>query len=136
MVEMYLLIEVGSYFGAGLTIIFVMLTAMIGVALLKRQGLSTLTRGQERMAAGEMPAQEMAEGLMLAVSGALLLTPGFVTDAFGFGLLIPQVRQLLMKRVMARMQIVTPQSQRSSNSQRSEGPEEGGNTIEGEFRQK
>ena len=61
-VEMYLLIEVGGYIGAPATIALVMLTAVIGVTLLRRQGLATLTRGVTRMQQGEVPAQEMAEG--------------------------------------------------------------------------
>ena len=67
--EMYLLIEVGSYIGALYTIGLVMLTAVIGLALLRVQGLATLTRGMDRLQRGELPAQEVAEGLLLAVAG-------------------------------------------------------------------
>ncbi len=95
---MYLLIRVGGYFGALPTIALVMLTAIIGVALLRRQGAATLLRANERLNAGEVPAGEMIEGVMLAVSGALLLTPGFVTDAVGFALLVPAARRWLVGR--------------------------------------
>ena len=71
---MYLLIEVAGYIDVWPTIGLVMLTAVIGVALLKRQGLATLTRGMGRLNAGEMPAREMAEGILLAIAGALLIT--------------------------------------------------------------
>ena len=94
-VEMYLLIEVGGKIGAWPTIGLVMLTAVIGVALLKRQGLETLTRGMQRAQTGEVPITEMAEGILLAVAGALLLTPGFITDAVGFTLLWPASRKAL-----------------------------------------
>lgn len=97
---MYLLITVGGYFGALPTVGLVMLTALIGVALLRRQGLATLMRAQDNMQRGVLPAREMAEGIMLAVAGALLLTPGFVTDAFGFALLTPAFRGWLAARVM------------------------------------
>jgi UPF0716 protein FxsA len=101
---MYLLIEVAGYIDVWPTIGLVMLTAVIGVALLKRQGLATLTRGTEKLDQGEIPAREMAEGLLLAVAGALLLTPGFLTDAFGFLLLMPPTRALIAQRMLQNVQ--------------------------------
>ncbi|MEE4381040.1 MAG: FxsA family protein, partial [Pseudomonadales bacterium] len=101
-VEMYVLIRVGSWIGAWPTIGLVVLTAAIGVSLLRQQGLSTLSRGLRRMDAGELPAQEMLEGLFLAVGGALLLTPGFVTDAAGFACLLPPTRRGLVRLLVAR----------------------------------
>ena len=103
--EMWLLIEVGGEIGALNTVALVLLTAMIGFALLRHQGMATLQRAQQRMAAGQMPAAEMAEGICLAVGGALLLTPGFITDGFGFVCLIPGLRQLLIGGVLKRMQM-------------------------------
>ncbi len=105
-VEMYLLIEVGGYIGAWPTIGLVMITAVIGVTLLRIQGLSTLTRGVGRLQGGEIPAREMIEGLLLAVAGALLLTPGFVTDGIGFVLLTPPLRAAIADRVLARVQVM------------------------------
>ena len=103
---MYLLIEVGGYIGTLPTIAAVMITAVVGVALLRRQGLATLTRGMSRLQRGELPAREMVEGLLLAVAGALLLTPGFVTDAVGFVLLAPITRALIAERVLASVRVV------------------------------
>ncbi|MDA9560417.1 FxsA family protein, partial [Porticoccaceae bacterium] len=77
-VEMWLLIEVGSEIGALYTIGLVLLTAIIGVRLLRQQGFDTLWRGQRKLQEGQLPAQEIGEGIVLAVSGALLLTPGFI----------------------------------------------------------
>ena len=105
-VEMYLLIEVGGYIGTLPTIAAVMITAVIGVALLRRQGLATLTRGMGRLQRGELPALEMVEGLLLAVAGALLLTPGFITDGVGFVLLTPILRALIAERVLANVRVV------------------------------
>ena len=102
---MYLLIAVAGYIQIWPTIGLVMLTAVIGVALLKRQGLATLTRGMNRMNSGEMPATEMAEGILLAIAGALLLTPGFVTDAIGFTLLFPPSRWLIAKEMLKRVKV-------------------------------
>lgn len=102
--EMWLLIEVGAEIGALNTIVLVLLTAVIGFALLRQQGLATLARAQQRMAEGQIPAAEMAEGICLAVGGALLLTPGFITDVFGFVCLLPGLRKLLIGGVLKRMQ--------------------------------
>lgn len=100
--EMYLLIKVGGWIGALPTIGLVALTAVIGVALLRQQGFATLLRGQQRLAEGQLPAQEMMEGFALAVGGALLLTPGFVTDSFGFALLLPFSRRALVAWLLRR----------------------------------
>jgi UPF0716 protein FxsA len=104
--EMWLLITVGSHIGALPTIGLVFLTAIIGVALLRQQGLATLLRANERMRGGEIPATEMGEGIFLAVGGALLLTPGFITDAVGFACLVPPVRRWLLGRILKHVKIV------------------------------
>jgi len=104
-VEMVILIEVGAIIGALATVGLVLLTAVIGAAMLRQQGASTLLRANQRMNSGELPAQEMAEGILLAVGGALLMTPGFVTDAFGFACLIPFTRQWMAGRLMNRMMV-------------------------------
>lgn len=95
-VEMWLLITVGQQIGALPTIGLVLLTAFIGIALLRYQGAATLLRARSKMQTGELPAREMADGLFFAVGGALLLTPGFVTDAIGFACLTPGVRTLII----------------------------------------
>lgn len=101
-VEMWILIEVGGWIGALPTIGLVVLTAMIGLSLLKQQGLSTLLRARRKMDEGAIPASELVSGVMIAVGGALLLTPGFVTDALGFALLIPQTRKWLLFKLIDR----------------------------------
>ena len=136
--EMYLLIEVAGYIDAWPTIFLVMLTAIIGVALLKRQGLATLTRGVARMNAGEVPAKEMAEGILLAVAGALLLTPGFITDFVGFTLLFPPSRMAIASQLLKRVQLhavgrgpemsATPESEQASAHEPV--------TLEGDFERK
>lgn len=101
-VEMWILIEVGSRIGALPTIALVVLTASIGLSLLKRQGLATIMSARRKMDQGAIPASELVNGVMIAVGGALLLTPGFVTDTFGFLLLIPQTRQWVLFRLIDR----------------------------------
>lgn len=95
-IEMWLLIEIGSYIGAFNTIFLVVLTAFIGILLLKRQGANTLLRARNRLKQAQIPAREMVDGLFLGVAGALLLTPGFFTDVVGFACLIPGIRMWII----------------------------------------
>jgi len=106
-IEMVVLIQVGQQIGALWTIVLVLLTAFIGINLLRYQGLSTLSRATWRMQSGQIPAKEMLEGILLAVGGALLLTPGFVTDTIGFLLLVPFTRQFFATRLMGRFKSFT-----------------------------
>lgn len=104
-VEMAVLIKVGTLIGVLNTVGLVLLTAVIGAALLRQQGLATLLRANERINSGELPAREVAEGLILAVGGALLLTPGFVTDVIGFLCLLPGSRHWLVAKALKRLTI-------------------------------
>lgn len=103
LVEIYILIQVGQVIGALWTVFFVVLTAVIGVKLLKSQGLSTLSRAQQKLNSGELPAQELFEGFALVIAGAFLLTPGFFTDAAGFLLLFPPTRSLIIRSLTAKL---------------------------------
>lgn len=95
-VEIYFLIQVGEQIGALWTVLLVVLTAVIGIRLLKLQGLSTLMKAQQKMQSGSIPATEIAEGIALLIAGAFLLTPGFFTDFIGFLLLIPLTRKAIV----------------------------------------
>jgi UPF0716 protein FxsA len=88
--------------GAGWTIFLVVLTAVIGAALVRVQGLATFMRIQSQLARGEMPAMEMFEAMALFLAGALLLTPGFFTDAVGFALLVPVFRRTIIRHILRR----------------------------------
>ncbi|OZB10014.1 MAG: exlusion protein FxsA [Marinobacter sp. 34-60-7] len=103
--ELALLIQVGSVIGVLNTVGLVFLTAIIGGWLLRQQGLATLLRANERLNSGELPAKEVAEGLILAVGGAMLLTPGFITDTFGFLCLLPGTRHWLASQALKRMTV-------------------------------
>lgn len=100
--EIAVLIQVGGTIGVWTTIGIVILTAVIGTTMLRHQGLATLNKAQMRMQQGEMPAQQMLEGILLLIGGVLLLTPGFITDFFGFATLIPQSREFLAKKLTER----------------------------------
>ncbi len=128
LVEIYFLIKVGSIIGAIPTIALVVFTALLGAMLLRFQGLATLQRTRSAMAQGKLPAMEMLEGVLLVFSGALLLTPGFVTDTMGFLLLVPPLRKMLIRWFLSKSTIKTQQFRDSSGSS-SPDP----HTIEGEY---
>lgn len=103
-IELTVILQVSGAIGVLWTVLLILMTAMIGVTLLRQQGLATLMRAGQKMQQGQLPAQELAEGFLLALAGALLLTPGFVTDALGFSLLVPSVRKVLVKSVIKLLQ--------------------------------
>lgn len=130
LVEIYLLIQVGQIIGALPTIALCVLTAIIGGSLLRQQGFETLQRARSNLDRGQVPAMELFEGVALAVGGALLLTPGFATDAVGFACLIPFTRRYLVRAALKRVNVTY-------------GPAGGGgaaagghDVIEGEFRRR
>ena len=102
-IEIALFIQVGGFIGLWPTLAIVVLTAFAGSILLRRQGLSTLTSLQSRMATGQDPSRDLAHGAMILVAGVVLLTPGFFTDAIGLLLMIPAVRDWVIKAGAARM---------------------------------
>lgn len=136
-IEVYLLIEVGGIIGAGWTILLIVLTAIIGVNLLRQQGVSTLMRANQLMSRGQLPAMEMIEGLFLAVGGALLITPGFFTDTIGFICLIPFTRRGIIRYMMSKAVFtsfsVRQESHFEDRSQHKPGSKKDSVTIEGEF---
>ena len=137
--EMYLLITVAGYIDALPTIGLVMLTAVIGVSLLKQQGLETLTRGTQKLRAGQLPAQEMAEGVLLAVAGALLITPGFVTDVVGFLILFPPTRVLIASVLLTNVRVQGFHGHSSDaphTDHQGQDNEPTSKTIEGEYQRK
>ena len=130
-VEIYILIQVGQVIGALWTVFFVVLTAVIGVHLLKSQGLSTLTRAQNKLNTGQMPAQEMMEGFALVIAGAFLLTPGFFTDTVGFLLLFPLTRSLIIRRLSAKLMASGRFSMHNAYQTKAQNKKSSGDVIEG-----
>ena len=108
LVELYVLIEVGSQIGALPTILLSVFTAILGAALVRLQGVSVLLRVQETLARGEAPALEMLEGAVLMMAGVMLLFPGFITDIIGFLMLIPPLRRRLIVAVLRNSGTLTP----------------------------
>ncbi|OEY65124.1 FxsA family protein [Marinobacter sp. X15-166B] len=135
-VEMAVLIKVGTMIGVLSTVALVFLTAIVGAALLRQQGLATLLKANQRLNSGELPGKEVAEGILIAVGGVLLLTPGFVTDALGLLCLLPGSRQWLAARVLKKMVVSGSvsgfQFRGSAHTRDPFGPE--GDVFEGEYR--
>ncbi|WP_448214196.1 FxsA family protein [Colwellia sp. MEBiC06753] len=104
-IEIAVLMQVGELIGAWPTVAIVIITAWLGAKNVRQQGLATVQNLQTKMASGQMPSKEIVAGLLLLVAGVLLVTPGFVTDAFGLSLLIPQVRLALVKSVQQHLTV-------------------------------
>ncbi|MDH5258879.1 MAG: FxsA family protein [Gammaproteobacteria bacterium] len=134
-IEIYLLIKVGSVIGAIPTILMIIGTAVLGASLLRMQGISTFQRVQSTMQRGEIPALEMMEGLILLISGALLLTPGFFTDAIGFIALIPPARRAFIMWALKHSNIIqTSQFSQHTYNGTSYKEEDGHIVIEGKYK--
>jgi UPF0716 protein FxsA len=127
LVEIYVLLEVGGVIGAPSTIALVVLTAVIGAGLIRAQGLATLGRVQQELERGELPAVGIIEAALLLVAGALLLTPGFVTDTIGFLILVPPLRRRVIQSFLARRVV-------GAGVAADQGGARGPRVIEGEFR--
>jgi UPF0716 protein FxsA len=104
LLEIALFIEVGGRIGLGATLALIVLTAVLGVAILRWQGVGVMLRAQQLLAAGSLPVLEVFEGLCLVIAGVLLLIPGFFTDAVGALLLLPPVRRALYRQVGQRIE--------------------------------
>jgi len=99
-IEIALFIEIGGYIGLWPTLATILVTAVIGAALVRRQGLATLAKAQAEVDAGRPPVRELFDGVCILIAGALLLTPGFMTDAVGLALLVPGFRTVLGRRLL------------------------------------
>ena len=120
--EIAVFLEVGGRIGLAPTMVVVVATALAGAALLRHQGLATLHRARHSLAEGRVPLTEVFDGMCLIIAGALLLTPGFVTDGVGLLLFVPGLRATL-RALLGRRLVAQPRPQ----------PPGGGPVIEGEF---
>ena len=124
-IEIAIFISIGSNIGILNTVAIILITALVGIFLVRRQGMSLLFNAQRNMSQGIMPTEEIKGGIFLLISGLLLITPGFFTDAVGFALLTPPLRQVLIRRWLAGRAVV---SGHSTQGKRHSG------VVEGEFR--
>ncbi|TND52366.1 FxsA protein [Aeromonas dhakensis] len=143
--ELTVMIEVGSVIGALPTVGLLILTAVLGSSLVRSEGIKTLFNAQQKMQQGEMPGREVIGGMMLALAGLLLIIPGFVTDFFGILLLQPWLRNKLADKLIGsnqfKMQMGGFQARQQpfdevpGSDQPGQSPR-AGTTIEGEFERK
>jgi len=101
--EIYFLIKIGYYLGAFNTVIVVIVTALLGASLARREGIRTMTRVREGLNRGELPADEMLDAVLIFIGGIVLLTPGFLTDLAGIAILIPNSRVWLKRRLRKKL---------------------------------
>ena len=95
LLELWLLVKLGGHYGVGPTLLLVVVTGIAGAWMARTQGVMILLSIQRELAEGRMPAPQMIDGVMILVAGILLLTPGLITDAAGFLLLVPPVRVII-----------------------------------------
>ena len=134
--EIYVLVSVGQTIGGLSTVLLVVITAFIGSSLLRQQGWSTMAKAQQSMSEGRTPAMEMMEGVVILVSGILLLTPGFLTDAFGLLGLMPWSRSYFINHFLEKNAERVFKQRNSVFINRTNSSEKKSNkddTIEGEF---
>ena len=130
LIEIALFIQVGGAIGLWATLAIVVVTAIVGTTLMRQQGIAEFGRLQGAMRGLEDPTEPLVHGAMILFSGALLLTPGFFTDAVGFALLAPPVRRWLHGQIRARMTVMSASQMHSSAGPRVH-PDPG--VVEGEF---
>ncbi len=128
LIEIFFLVKIGGEIGVWKTVFLVIFTALLGMYLLRQQGLSALGRFQQNMMAGKIPPSDMLEGIILLVGGLLLMVPGFFTDAIGFLCLIPVTRQALARHIVLNSNSIGGFTMNSSNHS--------GDIFEGEYTQR
>ncbi|MDF2367338.1 FxsA family protein [Sneathiella sp.] len=126
LIEILVFVKVGSEIGAFNTVIITIVTALIGVFLIRIQGLGVLMRARASLDRQETPVNEIFEGIFLAVAGLFLIIPGFVTDTIGFLLLIPPLRRALAAYMAQHSNFV-------ATNIRQPGRKSGGTVIDGEY---
>ncbi|MEM7288937.1 MAG: FxsA family protein [Pseudomonadota bacterium] len=105
--EIAVFILIGGQIGVLTTLALILVTAVMGTILLRVQGLQTLNSIQKKTDAGEVPGEDMINGVMILIAGVLLLTPGFVTDSIGFLLFFPPFRKFLWSTIASKVVVRT-----------------------------
>lgn len=135
MVELALLLEIGKLVGVFPTVALIVVTGVLGASLARLQGLATLARMRAALAEARLPHREIVEGVLILLASAVLLTPGVLTDAAGFSLLVPPIRRkladLLIERFQGKLQIATASPFEPARP-RDTGPEAG--VVDVEYR--
>ena len=133
LLEIAVFIQIGGWIGLWPTLALVILTAILGTWELRAQGLATLARARAALDAGQVPTLEIFDGACLLIAGALLLTPGFVTDALGILLFIPAVRAYL-RTLLGRHMRASVTTGVFADGEESGGHRPRGRVIDGDYR--
>ena len=128
MIEIALFIQVGGWIGLWPTLGIVLLTAILGTWLVRTQGIMAISNLRGSFSRLEDPTEPLAHGAMILVAGALLLTPGFFTDALGFALLFPPFRLMVIAQARKRIRV-----ERFEMGRDTEAPRPADDIVEGEF---
>lgn len=107
LVELWAIIQVGAVIGAGWTVALLLVDSVVGAVIVRREGRRAWAAFREALGAGRWPGDEVAQGGLVLVGGALLLTPGFVTDVLGLSFVMPPTRALWSRVVRRRMTVMT-----------------------------
>lgn len=121
-IELWLLLRIGAWLGAGATVALVILTGIVGATLARREGVHAWSAVHDELSAGRIPGRKLLEALLVLLAGVVLVTPGVLTDAFGLLLLVRPVRERLVRRLEERY--------RRTLDTRSGGPPTQGRVIE------
>jgi UPF0716 protein FxsA len=103
-IELVLLIEIGQFIGTLPTLALIIFSGVLGAFLAKRQGIQVLTRMRTELQAGQLPADSIFDGVIVLVAGALLMTPGILTDTLGFLCLVPPTRRMIKRVIWSRIE--------------------------------
>jgi UPF0716 protein FxsA len=141
LLEIFVLVKVGGFLGAWPTILLVIITALVGSILVRSQGVQLINELQQRLSLGEMPGVQLIEGVMLIITGVLLVTPGFVTDITGLLLLQPTIRKRIATFFLTNAKFkstvfMSGQQGFSQNGSSFGQNDVDGDIIEGEFERK
>lgn len=144
-IEIFILFQFGSAFGAFNTFLIVIITGILGAALAQREGIAVINNIQTDLSTNKLPANEMISALLVFGGGLLLLTPGFITDIVGLSMILPFTRVLyislfkdLFKKgvINGNVHVFTSNSFKSQTQPQSEHPEHIDEVIEAEFKKK
>lgn len=133
LIEIALFIQVGGAIGLWPTLAIVLITAVLGTWLVRTQGAMALGQLQRSFSDLQDPTEPLVHGAMILFSGALLLTPGFFTDAFGFALLVPAFRQAAYRTIRARVNVQSFGAPGAGQYQQPHSPHTTSDVIDGEF---
>ena len=137
LLELAVFAQISRFIGLGTTLVMCLITAILGGTMVRRQGLQTMASAQDKMRKGSMPSDALFDGLCIVAAGAMLITPGFITDIIGFSLLAPPVRKIIRKKISesAKFQTVHFDTRYQDNRQPGAGPftQNDPNVIEAEY---